>query len=83
MSHGWVKSVFIKRSRDPGIELFTQPSKFFPYLYFMKIKPIMLFTILLVGLAIKCYQLALKYKRDRQRKDFILKGHNQRSIRCS
>ena len=42
--------------------------------YFMIIKHIMLFTILLVDLAVKCYQLPLKYKKDLQGKDLILKG---------
>ena len=49
----------------------------------MRIKLITLFTILLVGLIIKHCQLALKYKKDFQQKDFILKGYNQRNIRCS
>ena len=78
-----MKSVYIKRSKDLRLELFMQSSKFLSYLYFIRIIPITLFTILLVGLAIKCYQLMLKYKKDLQRKDFILMGHDQRNIKCS
>ena len=58
-----MKSVYIKRSKDLGLELFTQPSKFFPYLYFMRIKPFTLLNILLqLGFINKQYQRALKYK---------------------
>ena len=41
-------SIYIKRSKDLEIELFTQPSTFFPYLYFMRIKPFTLLKILLL-----------------------------------
>ena len=71
-----MKSVYIKRSNDLTPELFMQPSEFFPYIYFMTIELITLFTILLVGLVIKCYQLPVKYKKDLQVKVMILKGYD-------
>ena len=78
MSHGWVKSVYSKRSRDLRLELFTQPSKFFAYLYFRRIKPFTLFKVLLrLGFINKQYQYALKYKDQfelRQRQMFVLKN---------
>ena len=75
-----MKSVYIKRSEDLKIELFTQPSKFFPYLYTMRIKPFTLLKILLLlGFINKQYQLALKYKDRlelRQRQRFVLKNQD-------
>ena len=75
-----MKSVYIKRSRDLRIELFTQPSKFFPYLYFMRIKPSTLLKIhLLLGFINKQYQLVLKYKDQlelRQWQKFVLKNRD-------
>ena len=75
-----MKSVYIKRSMDLRLELFTQPSKFFPYLYFMRIKPFTLLKILLLlGFINKQYQLALKYKDQlelQQRQKFILKNRD-------
>ena len=75
-----MKSVYIKRSKDQRLELFTQPSKFFPYLYFMRIKPFTLLKILLLlGFINKQYQLALKYKDQlelRQRQKFVLKNRD-------
>jgi len=49
---------------DLGLKLFMQPSKFFPYLYFMRIKLIKLFTLILLGFTIKRYQLAIKSKKQ-------------------
>ena len=80
MSHSGVKSVYIKRSKDLRLELFTQPSKFFPYLYFMRIKPFTLLKVLLLlGLINKQYQRTLKYKEQlelRQRQKFVLKNRD-------
>ena len=73
-----MKSVYIKRSKDLRLELFTQPSKFFLYLYFMRIKPFTLLKILLLlGFINKQYQCVLKYKDQlelRQRHKFVLKN---------
>ena len=75
-----MKSVYIKRSRDLRLELFTQPTKFFPYLYFMRIKPsTLLKVLLLVGFINKQYQRALKYKDQLglwQRQKFVLKNRD-------
>ena len=75
-----MKSVYIKGSEDKRLELFTQPSKFFPYLYFMRIK---LFTLLkkllLLGFINKQYRQGLKYKDQlelRQRTKFVLKDQD-------
>ena len=59
-----MKSLYIKGSEDLRlVELFTQPSKFFPYLYFMRIKPFTLLKLLLLlDFINKQYQLAIKYK---------------------
>jgi len=58
------------------LELFTQPSKFFPYLYLMRIKSIKLVTLILLSFTIKCYQLALKSKKQlelqQQQREFVL-----------
>ena len=78
-----MKSIYIKRSKDLRLELFTQPSKFFPYLYFMRIKPFTLLKILLLwGFINKQYQLALKYKDHLdlwQRQKFVLKNQGSYS----
>ena len=75
-----MKSVYIKRSKDLRLELFTQPSKFFPYLYFMRIKPFTLLKILLLlGFINKQYQRVLEYKDQlelRQRQKFVLKNRD-------
>ena len=75
-----MKSVYIKRSKDQRLELFTQPSKFFPYLYFMRIKPFTLLKILLLlGFINKQYQRTLKYRDQlelRQRQKFVLKNRD-------
>ena len=80
-----MKSVYIKRSKDLGLEFFAQPAKLFPYLYFMRIKPLTLLKILLLfGFIYKQYQLALEYKdwlELRQWPKFLLKnqvGHNNK-----
>ena len=75
-----MKSVYIKRSKDQRLEFFTQPFKFFPYLYFMRIKPFTLLKVLLLlGFINKQYQQALKYKDQlelRQRAKFVLKNQD-------
>ena len=75
-----MKSVYIKRSTDLRLELFTQPSKFFPYLYFMRIKFFTLLKILLLlDLINKQYQRALKYKDQlelQQQQRFVLKNRD-------
>ena len=75
-----MKSVYIKMSKDQRLELFTQPSKFFPYLHFMRIKPFTLLKILsLLGFINKQYQLALKFKDQlelRQRQKFVLRNRD-------
>ena len=58
-----MKSVYIKRSKDLELELFTQSSKFFPYLYSMRIKLSMLFTILLVALSLNATNLLLSLRK--------------------
>ena len=82
-----MKSLYIKRSEDPRLGLFTQPSKFFPYLYFMRIKPFTLLKILLLlGFINKQYQLALKYKDQlelRQRQKFVLRNRDNYNNRCN
>ena len=82
-----MKSFHITRSRDLRLELFTQPSKFFPYLYFMRIKPITLLKILLLlGFINKQYQLALKYKAQLdpgQRQKLVLKNQDSYNNKCN
>ena len=75
-----MKSVYIRRSKDLGLELFTQSFKFFPYLHHLRIKPFTLLKIfLLLGFINKQYQLAIKYKDQlelRQRQKFALKNQD-------
>ena len=76
-----MKSVYIKRSKDHRLELFTQPSKFFPCLYFMKIKSFTLRKILLLlGFINKQYKHVLKYKDQLelwQWQKFVLKDRDK------
>ena len=87
MSHGWVKSVYLKMSKDLRLELFPQPSQFVPYLYFMRIKPFTLLRILLLlGFINKQYRQVIKYKDQlelRQRQKFVLKTPASYNNKCS